>query len=202
MTASQFEEIWVSRYALTPPISYLLRCAYPDRWFRIHSLPESERYPRNDSEWRILLDRQNTLISDLLGADFNILLVTGDYDFSPDAKSGWTFSPGSSIRHLSFIALQPVPLETLNTESIPDEYRPGDIYRPVFSELHWQTSAWDSLLIELANDEFSAFFISVPNELIIAPYDGGVDIILKDKLTRDTYKAKYKDWLSAREDGL
>ena len=202
MTARRFEEFWTSTYGLVPPISYLFRCAYPERWFRIHSLPASKRYPENDAEWGILLDRQNALISDLLADDPTVFLVTGEYDFSSNNKSEWPFSPADSIRHLAFAELQPVALETINTGRSPDDYAPGDVYRPVFSELSWQPSAWDKLLIDIANDEISAFFVSIRNELIIAPYDGGVDVILKDGLTRDTYRAQYKKWLSAREDGL
>jgi len=42
----------------------------------------------------------------------------------------------------------------------------------------------------------------VDKKIIIAPYDGGVDLILKDIETRNIYKQKYSDWLSQREDGL
>jgi hypothetical protein len=37
---------------------------------------------------------------------------------------------------------------------------------------------------------------------IIAPYDGGVDIIFGDKHPLSIFKEKYKNWLSKREDGL
>jgi len=39
-------------------------------------------------------------------------------------------------------------------------------------------------------------------KIIAAPYDGGVDFILKNNQTRDNFKEKYKEWLSEREDGL
>ena len=97
MTASQFKEIWTSKYNLTPPISYHLRYAFPERWFRIHSLPESKRYPENDSEWGILLNRQNSLIGDLLGKDSDILVVTGEYDINSNGEHKWTFSPIESV---------------------------------------------------------------------------------------------------------
>ena len=202
MIARQFEEIWASAYALTPPISHFLRDVYPERWFRIHSLPKSRRYPVDESDWRILLDRQNSLISDLLGHNTDILFVTGAYDNHSTDKPGWTFSPTESIRHLSFTELQPISLAYLHKDIEPNDYEPGDLYRPVFSQVTWQPSTWDRLLKEIASDDLRAFFVSITNGLIIAPYDGGVDIILKDEPTRAMYKAKYKNWLSAREDGL
>lgn len=55
---------------------------------------------------------------------------------------------------------------------------------------------------EIANDNTQAFFVSFDKKIIVAPYDGGVDFILKNNQTRDNFKEKYKEWLSEREDGL
>ncbi|MCK6616008.1 MAG: hypothetical protein L6Q51_00020 [Cyclobacteriaceae bacterium] len=60
----------------------------------------------------------------------------------------------------------------------------------------------DWLLREIANDKTRAFFVSFDKNEIVAPYDGGIDFILKDILTKEKYKNKYKQWLSEREDGL
>jgi len=57
-------------------------------------------------------------------------------------------------------------------------------------------------LRDIADDRLRTFFISSGNQAIAAPYDGGIDFILKDIETKDFYKEKYKDWLSARQDGL
>lgn len=54
----------------------------------------------------------------------------------------------------------------------------------------------------IANWELSAFFVALDGQVIIAPYDGGVDVILKDEPTRDACREKYRDWLSAHESGL
>ncbi|MDJ1503014.1 DUF3885 domain-containing protein [Xanthocytophaga agilis] len=67
MTKEQFTIFWSSTFPDTLPISHYFKYDYSDRWFRIHSLPESKRYADNEEEWNILLHRQNTIISDLLG---------------------------------------------------------------------------------------------------------------------------------------
>lgn len=72
----------------------------------------------------------------------------------------------------------------------------------MFSEQNWHPHKFDNLLKDIAEDNLRAFFVSVYKELIIAPYDGGVDFILKDTKTRDFYKQKYISWLSIRQDGL
>ena len=46
---SDFAEAWSARYGDTPPVGWRLREQYGgragSRWFRIHSLPGSKRYP-------------------------------------------------------------------------------------------------------------------------------------------------------------
>ena len=59
----------------------------------------------------------------------------------------------------------------------------------------------EQFLREIANDNVRAFFISFGKKVMVAPYDGGVDFVLKDSLTKENYKNKYKQWLSEREDG-
>jgi hypothetical protein len=39
------------------PVSLIMRKAISDFWFRIHSLPESKRYPENEADWEILFER-------------------------------------------------------------------------------------------------------------------------------------------------
>jgi hypothetical protein len=83
-----------------------------------------------------------------------------------------------------------------------DEYDEGQTFRPAFSETVWNSSKHDLLLKEIANDGARAFFVSLDNKVIVAPYDGGIDFILKDTETRNIYKQNYKEWLSEREDGF
>src|SRR3954470_19119956 len=81
MTKEQFKSFWTARYSDTIPISHSFRHDHSDRWFRIHSLPESKRYADNGEEWKVLLDRQNTIMNEVLGEKSKVLIVTGDYYF-------------------------------------------------------------------------------------------------------------------------
>ncbi|MGI4884275.1 MAG: DUF3885 domain-containing protein [Janthinobacterium lividum] len=203
MTAEQFEEFWHLTYPATVPLSELFRIGYPDRWLRIHSLPNSKRYPETALDFSILLHRQNTLITDLLDSELALLLITGEYDFEPNKYKKWQFSPEGSIKNLGFIELKPVELDKLEPDPrTPDENKNGELYRLVLAEVDWQPGVWNLLLKEIAQCEMRAYFISVIKECIIVPYDGGMDIIFKDEATRNYYKAKYQKWLSIREDGL
>jgi len=197
MTSEQFNTFWALNFTDTIPISYYFRLDYSDRWFRIHSLPESKRYPDNEEEWNVLLDRQNKIITDLLGNDSNFILVTGGYS-SEGSIELHPIEEVNSITKIPFVLLDPIDLNKLS----PDEYEIGQFYKPMISEQIWQPNKFDSILKDIADDQLKAFFISVDKKLIIAPYDGGVDFILNDTETRNIYKQKYSDWLSQRQDGL
>ena len=195
MTKEEFQKLWTLTYSDTVPISYLFRDDYSDRWFRIHSLPESKRYADNDNEWTTLLTRQNEIITDLLGVGKEILIVTGDWETD---KKAHLVDKEKVFKDYSFTRLDNIDLYTLDSE----RYDRGQIYRPVFAETIWTPNQYDSLLREIADDKTTAFFLSFEDNIIVAPYDGGVDFVLKDSLTRDFYKNKYRQWLSWREDGL
>jgi hypothetical protein len=196
MTAEEFKTFWASTYPKTIPVSWCLKYDYPERWFRIHSLPASKRYAANPKEWEILLDRQNKIITKLLGRKSKTIFVTGEYHLE-GKKELLPISEVESIKAYSFTKAVPVNLHTLD----PEEYEPGQVYKPIFTELTWEKNKFDHLLKEIADDLLKAFFISPSRHCILAPYDGGMDIILKDTSKRDKYKAKYADWLSEREDG-
>lgn len=197
MTSEEFKIFWGSNYPDTVPISHYFKHDYPDRWFRIHNLPQSKRYADNDQEWSILLHRQNQIITDLIEEKSNFLLVTGEHKME-----GYTelhpLEEASSIAQIPFISLDKIDLNKLS----PDEYEPGAFYQPMFSEQIWVPQKFEGILRDIADDNLRAFFISIEKELMIAPYDGGVDFILKNSKTRDAYTQKYCSWLSPRQDGL
>ena len=203
MTVKQFETFWESTYPLSVPLSHHLRIDYASRWFRIHSLPSSQRYPHDDADWAILLNRQNALISDLVGEGSKLFLLTGEYDFVSCIVQKWQFSPHDVIKGLTFEELTPIELDSLPIDQhVPDEYEPGDVYRNVVAEIDWCSNKHDEILKAIASWEVVALLLSVEAKCIIAPYDGGIDIILKDTVTRDQYKEKYRDWLSSEESGM
>ncbi|HYG01794.1 MAG TPA: hypothetical protein VD927_05070 [Chryseosolibacter sp.] len=197
MTREQFKTLWTSRYPKTIPIAHLFKHDYSDRWFRIHSLHESKRYADNEEEWRILLNRQNSIITDILGDNSKVLIVTGEYHYEGHTDLD-SLEDVNSIKQFSFTYLDNIDLHKLS----PEDYDQGQTYKPRFSESVWLKGNWDNVLRDIAQDNVRVFFISVDNDIVVAPYDGGIDFILKDTVTRDSYKNKYRDWLSDRDDGL
>ncbi|GAB3785134.1 hypothetical protein GCM10028818_46380 [Spirosoma horti] len=197
MTKEEFNNLWALNYPNTFPIQYLFKNDYSDRWFRIHSLPESKRYATNDTEWETLLLRQNEIITDLFGVDTPILLVTGEYNWG-DQRVIHITDEEEIFKSFIFTRLDKIGLYKID----PEQYDEPDIYRAAFAKTIWRPNFHDNLLREIAKDNIRAFFVSFNKNAIIAPYDGGVDFLLKDSLTKDNYKNKYRQWLSKREDGL
>jgi hypothetical protein len=160
-------------------------------------LPESKRYADTETEWEILLSRHNQIITDLLGNHSKVLLVTGEYNYnSPGDKH--IVEEEAAFQAYTFTLLDNIDLNSLN----PDEHELGEVYRPAFTETVWSINQHDALLKELADGQFRAFFVSIEHQLIVAPYDGGIDFILKDSQIKDAYKAKYQGWLSKLSSGL
>lgn len=80
----------------------------------------------------ILLDRQNKIIADLLGRKSKTIFVTGEYH--PEGKKVlFPISEVESIKAYSFTKATPVNMHTLD----PEEYEPGQLYKPIFTELVW-----------------------------------------------------------------
>lgn len=197
MSAAEFQRFWSATYPESPPVSHFFRRRYPERWLRIHSLPESKRYAENDAEWQILLHRQRTVLTDLLGSESKVNFLTSYCCYGVDDVQ--EFLREESV----FSGFQLVPLAKIDLHALePETEEPGVFRWPLLGELSLGEPTTERLLRAIARCEEAAFFIGRHSRVLVAPYDGGVDIILPDTATRDFYHQKYRAWLSDRADGL
>jgi hypothetical protein len=87
----------------------------------------------------------------------------------------------------------------------PEDYDGEDedyFFRPYSIKTTWQSNQHNDLLKKIADDEVRAFMISFEQNIIVAPYDGGIDFIIFNDVKRQALRDKYRDWLSPREDEL
>ncbi|WP_330468017.1 hypothetical protein [Micromonospora zamorensis] len=186
--------LWKQRWPECPPFAHRLRGQHPDRWVRFHSLPESKRYPDDESEYAIVLDRHYTVLSEL-DPGAVLLVVTSEWTEGP------TLTPQIWPRR-SEIAPSAWHWRTLLEH--PEEEAECRIYRQLYAEtILWRPGAIDVLLRAVADDEL-ANVILAPTDLrwLYLPYDGGADVVLPTREQRDALKAQHRDWLSQQSSGL
>ncbi len=178
MTKEEFQQFWAENYPETLPINYLFKHNLKSRWLRIHSLPESKRYAQTKEESEALLNRQNSIIDDLILQNAKINVV------------------------VNFIEIDSFLFQMFNFTNIGVFVdKDGEaVFQSFNFETTWETNGLNPMLLEIADDNLRAFIIG--EDCLIAAYDGGMDLIFKDEPTKYFYKRKYKNWLSAREDGL
>ena len=193
MDCEEFNKYWDTYYPESNPIGHELRIAYPDRWLRIHSLPNSKRYAESEDEYQTILVRQNRIISDLFGEGSQIIIVSGQYEMELSEKASTVLSDYGQFEKCQTIALHKL---------YPEEYE-DDFYYDVYIRTdHWKRNSQNELLRNIADDDFRAMFICPKRKCIVAPYDGGLDVIVDSTAKRNQLKEKYKDWLSKREDHM
>ncbi|MFM6906511.1 MAG: hypothetical protein ACKOUU_10850 [Acinetobacter tjernbergiae] len=195
---NSFQSQWNSLFPNKLPISHYLPQYFPESWFRIHSLPESKRYADTPAEYELLLDRHNKIITDCFGENSSIFVVSGHY-FS-HSRNNKAYDPAFILPY-KFHLEQEINLKQLNPEDYDDDEE-DSFFRPYSIETIWQPNTHNELLKKIADDEVRAFMISFEQNIIVAPYDGGIDFIIFDETKRNNLKNQYKDWLSPRADGL
>ena len=197
MTKEDFQNLWNSNFAGSELISHLFKQNFAERWFRIHSLQDSKRYADNEHEWEILLSRQNEIITDLFGIETSVVMVTGQY-ITNDNRNFCDILNEEIFEPFSFVQLDDIKLHKIDAELYDEQVE----YRPFFTQIAWKPNYYNRILREVANDNIRVFFVSFDKGVIVAPYDGGIDIVVSDRTTKEIYVAKYSEWLSDREDGL
>jgi hypothetical protein len=204
MLVSDFDAYWHATYPEAVILGHLLRTTYPRRWLRLYSLSEGQRYPADAADWRELLRRHLTVFADLVGEPAELFLVTGEYDFADSPQPApWSFAADGVLHGLPFTHLPPVALHMLPADPhAPDEYQLGDVYRPVCTRLLWTAATGERFLRAIAEEQLSAFFVSVEYGCLLAPYAGGLDIIFPGEVARNYFRDQHRSWVSPRADGL
>jgi hypothetical protein len=190
----QVEQTWGVWKAVCPhaPIAHDLRGLMRDRWVRFHSLPGSKRYPETEAEMQIVLSRANSVVAELCQSLTNVLVVTG---FHAEPKSSPVLSEEQLLVHGAPKFWTEVYEEPREVDSWPmhlwtswEQFQPGSL---------------DRLFRLTAEDQLYGVLVIVPDtQAIVHPYDGGIDVFPRSRSERDRFRHKFRDWLSARDDGL
>ncbi|MCU7697536.1 hypothetical protein OD757_09905 [Acinetobacter sp. AYS6] len=147
----------------------------------------------------ILLKHQNQIIDDCLSSGSSIFIVSGNSFID---KSQVPIYDQVSKLNYDFTTVTPINLHKADPEHFDDGENNVLYFTPMFTGIIWETNIHNDLLIKIANDETRAFFISFEKNIIIAPYDGGLDLIIEDCYLKNDIKKKYSKLLSKRDDGF
>ena len=195
MDIKKFLELWNVSFPNSYPINYKLKNLFPDRWFRIHSLPNAKRFAKTAEEVKEVKNRQNKLIDGLIGNNKQYFFLISSYEAVPKFPTGYD----ELIKISDFVQLESLPLH----EIFPEEYDEPIYLCLAVKQKIWVKNSLDKVLISVSRDEVeNVLLIDFDNSCVICPYDGGMDLILKNETMRDLYSRKYSHWISTRSDGL
>jgi hypothetical protein len=177
------------------PIGFLIGEAYNNRWLRIHSLPQSKRYPESGWEYAELLRRHNAVASDVLGvgAPCAVLIYSGCND-------RWSDNLGS----VSGLGEGPLPRIAPLPPELHEE-RDGIFEVPMCffgGATRWQPGWFDAFISATADDKVRGLLVELRRGQVYAPYDGGADLFFATKVERDAARQRYAAWLSSDASGL
>jgi hypothetical protein len=183
-----FRSRWLAWHPGSVPIGWVLRHD-EDRWLRIHSLPESKRYPDTDAEREVLLARHNTVADAIIG-DAPCVLLGFDYE-------GRYHLP-LDHRLRAWLSDAP-PVMRIAPDEDDEDAEPTSIFA---SRVTWHPGAFDELMLDVAEDRLRFLLVNWNSGAVYAPYDGGADLIWPTETERDAARARYASWLSLEESGL
>lgn len=192
-----FDQHWNKVYPDLLPLSHLFKYYFSDCWIRLYSFQNGQRYANNDKEMQSLLEFQNEVISECLTPNQPLYIVS--HQFQHPTKIIFE----QNLNHLPYMFIASSPIYPYQVDSkFYDEDQKDLLLISLATQTIWQRHSHDDLLSQIANDEINAFLMPLDNQVIIAPYDGGIDLIIFDIQLKNQIKSKYLDRISSREDGL
>ena len=165
------------------PLSHLMRSEFPEYWLRIHSLPDSKRYPDNEAERQTVLDRYTRFGTALLGERAPCLIIRSrfnGFECSEELMPELAWTP-------------------IHRVSESDE----DFYDSRMAETVWDAGAFRTLLLAIADDrEENIAFVSDLTDCVFIPYDGGADGFSFDTAVMRRLTEEFAPWRSDYPLGL
>ncbi|MCD0245873.1 hypothetical protein JWH04_12760 [Xanthomonas melonis] len=186
MPTHSFALQWYAAFGDALPAGFLCRRALADRWLRVHSLPLSKRYAEIEAERSELLHRQNAVASYVLGEGADCVAFVTRFGQSTDCALPEGLPLGL-----------PEPECVL---SVNDDDNEIHIFAlPVV----WHEDSFNEIILAAADDRTGPLlFANLQRGSAYAPYDGGADLFFPSTNAASSARARFRPWLSTREDGL
>ena len=173
--AEALRTAWQAQFGAALPIGHQLRQSLPQRWFRMHHLPESRRYPDTPADWAEALARHEAVASWLLG----------------EATLVWRIEV-CTLREAGERAWLQVPIDA-------SEWAEALRAR----QTAWRTGKHAAAIAAVLDErEGPRLWADLQRGCVYAPYPGGADLICTDAAQRAQGRTHFADWLSPHPSGL
>jgi len=164
-------------------MAHLMREAFPTYWLRIHSLPESKRYPECDEERETIIARHSHFASALLGENAQCVVIQSCFKGCPRSAE-----------------LMPDLMWTPIHQVVEDH---EDAWDSWMAHMVWDAATFRPLLLAIADGrEAHIAFVSDVTDCVFIPYDGGADGFSFDTSLLRRLAEEFAPWRSAQPLGL
>ncbi len=183
---------WASQVSKFAPVGHVLRRHLHDRWTRFHSLPESKRYGENAPEYEEVLRRHLAVA--------NELFVPGEpiYIFRSQI---WERKLKGKLKYM--LAGNQLREKMIRLPTGLDVQEDEDGYYCVRAFVtSWVPQCFSLLTRQIADwEEAGVTLVSPATRNTYCPYDGGMDVF-PGAGSPSTLEAKFRSWMSLREDKM
>lgn len=181
MTIKNLVESWNITFQATPPLGYLLRKTFSDRWIRIHSLPNGKRYPETDKEKADLLCRNLIGAHKIFSSGDPCLVILAAVDIETN------FSSCPKIKNLG---LKKVDGWSEFYKRMPEYEQEVENLEFYVAEKTWEISEISEILLAVSDEKIDPILFYNQKKLrVFCPYDGGADLIFECAKEKDFAKA-------------
>ena len=183
-------KFWKKYFGEALPLAHELKTKFTDRWVRFHSLPESKRYPDSGDELKEILFRLNKIIVDLSAGDADLCIVGIGYSNSKQ--------PQGLSQSIKKFFNKPKYWLSIPIHNPEDEKKDHSYWHLYEEQIIWQEGRLDDIFRLVINDDIRNFMVINTNlGWVFHPYDGGVDIVFKNREEMEIIKNRYSNWLSS-----
>ncbi|MDA9208003.1 hypothetical protein N9O61_03865 [Octadecabacter sp.] len=188
VTSTDFAQAWQRCFGKSPPFGHILRQDFFDHWTRFHALPEAKRYADSEDEWSIVISRANRLTTECFGARARVWLATAYFNDMPPKENNLPVSMNMAAA-----------MTWIDQREEPEDQSEITFFAIAYD---WTTDSLDELFGEIANDQVRAVLFSEEKQTVLAPYDGGFDVICLQPRKLSELEGKFRDWMSNRRSRL
>lgn len=186
--AAGFEDLWASTWGPGGPVAYRLRTEFPERWARIHTLPDARRIPTGPDDYAEIDRRHSAVLHALVSSSASeALLLLSAEEVGGDSSRFLDGAERATTVHDDGSELTIWAATVTPPSMAPDALR----------------VALQPVLRHASDEETDLLLIADPGlEWLYVPYDGGADILTRSPEVRARIREEFSGWLSPRADGL